>query len=252
MWSALTITAREGLEAALIIGIILAYLGMTGNRQGFKSIWIGTGLAVVFSLTAGLAIYVIAGEFKGRSEQIFEGIAMLTAAGVLTWMIFWMRKQSVHISSHLQNQVSAVLNKKSSWGLILLAFAAVAREGIETVLFLFADTRDTESPAMAVMGGVIGLTLAAGLGYAFYRGSSKINIRAFFWVTGLLLILFAGNMLSQGLHELQEAGFGPSMLGLVVSMLFLIVTLSLYLSPILKRWVSRFSPPGTVEVGLEQ
>ncbi len=251
MWSALTITAREGLEAALIIGIILSYLNLTGYRQGFKFVWTGTGLAIALSLIAGMAIFAIAGEFEGNSEKIFEGIAMLIAAGVLTWMIFWMRKQSVHIKGHLQNQVSSVLNKKSSWGLILLAFAAVAREGIETVLFLFADTRDTNSPSMAFIGGVIGLALAIGLGYALYKGSSKINIKVFFWVTGLLLIFLAANMLFKGLHELHEVGFGPSILGLIISVLFLIVTLGLYFGPIIRRGFPWFSASSTVNVNLK-
>jgi len=251
MWSALTITAREGLEAALIIGIILAYLGITGNKQGFKYVWMGVGLAIAVSLMAGFAIYAIAGEFEGKSEEIFEGIALLTAAVLLTWMIFWMRKYSVHIRSQLQSQVSSVLNKKSSWGLILLAFAAVAREGIETVIFLFADTRNTGSPFIAFLGGVIGLTLAIGLGYAFYKGSSRINIKAFFWLTGLLLIFLADNMLSQGLHDLHEAGFGPSFLGLTVSVIFLMVTLGLYFGPILKRGVSWFSTSHRVHVDIK-
>lgn len=252
MLSSLTITAREGLEAALIIGIILAYLNMTGNRQGFKSIWIGTGLAVVFSLFAGLTIYAIAGEFTGRSEEIFEGVAMLTAAGVLTWMIFWMRKQAIHIKSHLQNQVSSVLNKKSSWGLILLAFAAVGREGIETVLFLFADTRDTESPSMAVLGGVMGLLLAIGLGYALYKGSSRLNIKAFFWVTGFLLIFFAAGMLSQGLHELHEAGYGPSMLGSIAYVVFMIVAMGFYFGPAIKNGFSRLWSLPRIRLGAEE
>src|SRR5512140_2571971 len=102
MLGSLLITLREGLEAALIIGIILAYLARTGNRNGFKPVWFGTGAAVLVSLIAGVAIYLIAGEFSGRAEQIFEGSAMLLAVAVLTWMVFWMRKQAVNIKGELQ------------------------------------------------------------------------------------------------------------------------------------------------------
>ena len=101
MLSSLLITLREGLEAALIIGIILAYLARTSNRQGFKSIWLGTALAVLVSLVSGGGIYLLAEEFSGRAEEVFEGIAMFVAVGVLTWMIFWMRKQAVNIKTHL-------------------------------------------------------------------------------------------------------------------------------------------------------
>ena len=244
MLSALTITLREGLEAALILGIILSYLNMTGNRQGSRSIWVGTGLAAVFSLLAGFAIYAIAGEFKGRSEAIFEGVAMLFAAGVLTWMIFWMRKQAVTIKSSLQNQVSKALDKKSSWGLILLAFTAVGREGIETALFLFADTRNTASPVMSLLGGIAGLAVAIGLGYAIYKGASRLNIKAFFRVTGFLLIFFASGMLGQGLHELHEAGFGPSALGLVSQIIFLAGAMTFYFSQTLKNlWYRLIESP---------
>ena len=138
MLGSLLITLREGLEAALIIGIILAYLAKTANRQGFKPVWLGTSLAVLVSLIAGAIIYLVAGEFSGRAEEIFEGSAMLLAVGVLTWMVFWMRKQAVNIKGELQAQIQSALTRGSSFGLATIAFIAVVREGIETVLFLFA------------------------------------------------------------------------------------------------------------------
>ena len=109
MLGSLLITLREGLEAALVIGIILAYLARTDNRRGFKSVWLGVLLAVATSLIAGAAIYFSAGELKGRSEAIFEGATLIIAAGVLTWMIFWMRKQAVNIKGHLEEQISSAL-----------------------------------------------------------------------------------------------------------------------------------------------
>jgi len=209
MLSALLITFREGLEAALIIGIILAYLVSTGNRDRFKSVWIGTGLAVIVSLVAGAVIYVSTGQLEGRGEQIFEGIATLTAAGVLTWMIFWMRKQAINIKGHLHSQIQSALGSGSTLGLLGIAFVAVVREGIETVLFLFAALRVSESAVSSAVGGILGLAIAVAIGYSIYKGTSKLNLGTFFKVTGVLLILFAAGLLAHGIHEFQEAGIIP-------------------------------------------
>jgi high-affinity iron transporter len=209
MLSSLLITLREGLEAALIIGIILAYLARTDNRQAFKRVWVGVLLAVAASLIAGVAIYLSAGQLEGRSEEIFEGIAMFTAAGVLTWMIFWMRKQSINIKGYFHAQIQSALVSGSSLGLVVLAFVAVAREGVEMVLFLFAATRVDESAILSTIGGFIGLALAIGIGYGIYKGTSRLNLRVFFNVTSLLLILFAAGLLAHGVHEFHEAGIIP-------------------------------------------
>jgi len=187
----------------------LAYLVSTGNRDRSKHVWIGTALAVFVSLIVGAAIYFSAGQLEGRSEEIFEGIATLTAAGVLTWMIFWMRKQAINIRKHLHAQIQSALGSGSAFGLFGLAFIAVVREGIETVLFLFAAVRVSESALLSAVGGIIGLAIAIGVGYGIYRGTSKLNLSTFFKVTGLLLILFAAGLLAHGIHELQEAGIIP-------------------------------------------
>ncbi len=209
MLSSLLITLREGLEAALIIGIILSFLAKTGNRQGFKPVWLGVSLAVACSLIAGAFIYLLAGEFTGQAEEVFEGTAMLLAVGVLTWMIFWMRKQAVNIKAHLHTQIQSVLTSGSSLGLVILAFAVVVREGIETVLFLFAATKVAESPLLFTLGGLLGLTIAIGIGYGIYKGASRLNLRTFFNVTSLLLIIFAAGLLAHGIHEFHEAGIIP-------------------------------------------
>jgi len=209
MLASLLITLREGLEAALIIGIIMAYLAKTGNRQSFKPVWLGTSLAVLASLIIGIVIYLLAGEFSGQAEEIFEGVAMFVATGVLTWMIFWMRKQAVDIKGHLHAQVQSVLTSGSSLGLVILAFVVVVREGIETVLFLFAATRVAESPLLFTMGGFLGLAIAIIIGYSIYKGSSRLNLRTFFNVTSLVLIFFAAGLLAYGIHEFIEAGIIP-------------------------------------------
>lgn len=212
MVGAFLITIREGLEAALIIGIILAYLARTGNRQGFKQVWIGTSLGGLVSLAAGAVVYLAAGELKSPGEEIFEGSAMLLAAGMLTWMIFWMRKQAINIKAHLQAQIQSALSKGSSFALIAIVFLAVVREGIETVLFLFAATRTTEAPLASTAGGLLGLASAAAIGYLIYKGASGFNIKVFFNVTSVILVFFAAGLLAHGIHELNEVGIIPSII----------------------------------------
>lgn len=209
MLSALLITLREGLEAALIIGIILAYLVKTDNRPGFKSVWLGVSLAIFASLVAGAAIYLLAGEFSGRAEEIFEGLAMFLAAGVLTWMIFWMRQQAINIKAHLHAQIQSVLTSGSALGLVILSFVVVVREGIETVLFLFAATRVAESVVSFTAGGLLGLAVAIAIGYSIYKGTSGLNLRTFFNVTSVVLIVFAAGLLAHGIHEFHEANLIP-------------------------------------------
>jgi len=209
MLGSFLITFREGLEAALIIGIILAYLAKTRNRQGFKPIWIGTALGALISLVAGGIIYFTAGEFQGSAEHIFEGTTMFIAVGVLTWMIFWMRKQAINIRAHLQTQIQLALTVGSSQALVVMALLAVVREGIETVLFLFAATRTAESPFTFTLAGLVGLLAAVLIGYAIYKGSSRFNLRAFFNITSGVLLLFAAGLLAHGIHEFNEVSFIP-------------------------------------------
>jgi len=202
------ITLREGLEAALIIGIILAYLKRTGNGDRSSAVWTGTVAALLLSVLAGGAIFLTAGEFTGRAEELFEGTAMLTAAGVLTYMIFWMRRQAINIRAHLVAQVDSALAAGSRVALALLAFVAVGREGIETALFMFAAVK-TSGAGPATTGGLLGVTIAAVLGYLLYRGTYRMNLRAFFNVTSALLLLFAAGLLAHGIHEFHEAGLIP-------------------------------------------
>lgn len=205
MASSLLITLREGLEAALIVGILLAYLARTGNRDKQGVVWTGVGLSVVVSVLAGAVIFVTAGELEGRAEELFEGTATLAAAAVLTYMIFWMRKQAINIRAHLQAQVDTALESGSTFALGLLAFVAVGREGIETALFMFAAAK-TATPLAATVGGLLGLGASVVLGFLLYRGTYRLNLRAFFNVTSVFLLLFAAGLLAHGLHEFHEAG----------------------------------------------
>jgi high-affinity iron transporter len=201
---------REGVEAALIVSIILSYLARTGNRRRFGVIWTGTGAAVATSLVAGVALFVTVGELAQPYEQIFEGLTMLVAAAVVTWMLFWMRRQSASVKGELQAAVDRALTEGTVVGLAVLAFTAVIREGLETSLFLVGQAASAQSGAGGVLAGaVVGLGVAALLGVGFYRGSRRIDLRSFFRWTGIALIFIAAGLVSKAVHEFVEIGWIP-------------------------------------------
>src|ERR671922_2009337 len=202
------VTTREGLEASLIVGIVLGYLAKTENRSYFRIIWLGTATAVALSIITGAALFFTVGELEGRAEQIFEGLAMLSAVAVLTWMIFWMRKQAVNIKRELEAKLETAIAAGSAVGLASVVFFAVLREGWETALFLFAIS-ETSDPVVTSVGAALGLIVSVALGLALYMGSRRLNLRQFFSVTGILLIVFAAGLLAHGIHEFQEAAVLP-------------------------------------------
>jgi high-affinity iron transporter len=208
MIGALVITLREGLEAALLVGILLSYLTRVGRGSRADSVWLGTGLAVLASIVGGAAIFLAGGELEGASEQLFEGTALLLAVGVLSYMIVWMRRQARDLRGSLQRLVATALDDRSRWSLAALAFFVVVREGLETALFLFGATQ-TSSAGATVVGGVVGLVAAVGIGYGIYRGGLRLNLGTFFAVTGVLLVFFAAGMLARGVHEFVEVGALP-------------------------------------------
>ena len=208
MVASFLITAREGLEAALIVVIILAYLKAIGQDKLMLSVWVGTVAALFLSLLVGTVIFVTAGEFEGRAEQLFEGVVMLAAVAVLSWMIVWMKRQSTRLRGDLESRVETALLTGSGLALAAIPFVAVLREGVETALFMFAATR-TSTPTESTLGAILGVTAAAALGFALYRGARRLDIRLFFNVTGFLLIFFAAGLLAHGIHELQEAEVLP-------------------------------------------
>jgi high-affinity iron transporter len=201
---------REGVEAALIVAIILTYLDRTGNRRHFQRVWIGVGAAVALSMAAGIALWVTIGGLPEPSEQIFEAAAMVAAAAVVTWMLFWMRRVAANIRGELQAAIDRSLTDAGAWGMSILAFTAVIREGIETSLFLLgqaAAASSAEAGAISVLAGAfVGLLLAVAIGYGIYRGAHVLNLRSFFRWTGVALIFIAAGLLSHAVHELVEIG----------------------------------------------
>lgn len=199
---------REGLEAALIIGIVLGALHKM-NRPFLKpAVWRGTVAAIGGSFLVALVLNLIGAELEGAGEQIFEGFTMLLAAGVLTWMIFWMRRQSRHLKKDLEEKTSQAVGQNGHRALFALAFLAVFREGVELALFLLA-TRFASSPLQMVIGALLGLTGAVILGWMIFNGSRRLNLQQFFTVTSILLILFAAGLVGHAVHEFNELGWIP-------------------------------------------
>jgi high-affinity iron transporter len=205
--SALLLTLREGLEAALIVAIVLAYLKRLDREKDFKTVWLGTGAAIALSVIAGIIVFNVLGELEGAAEEITEGVIAFTAAGVLTWMIFWMARQARHIKGELHAKVDAAVAAGAGTALAAIAFVAVLREGLETALFLLSTSVGSESSLGALFGGLIGLAVAAGIGYLVYKGSRKVNLRVFFRYTGILILFFAAGLVAKGLHEFQEVAW---------------------------------------------
>jgi high-affinity iron transporter len=221
------VVLREGFEASLVVGIVLAFLDRTGRRDGFRAVWVGVGAALALSLGVGVALFTAGAELEGRSEVIFEGVVMLTAAGLLTWMIFWMRNRARTLRREIEGRTQAALDAGSAMGLALVVFIGVAREGVETALFLFSAVEGS-SPIVSLVASLLAGAAAVGLGYLFYRGSHRLNLRTFFTATSVLLLLFAGYLLAFGLHELAEAGVFPENEALLVGAFVALAAPTLY------------------------
>jgi high-affinity iron transporter len=200
--SALVLSLREGIEMALVVGIVVAYLGQIGAKGSRKWVWAGAVAAAGVSLLALGILNALNAEFEGTTEQIFEGTTMLLATVFLTWMVFWMLRNARYLKSELQRGVEDVLARGgAAWGLFLLVFFAVVREGVELALLLFAAPGQGK-----LVGSVIGLALAIGVGVLIYAFGRRVDLRTFFRVTTVILILFAAGLFSHAAHEFAEAG----------------------------------------------
>jgi high-affinity iron transporter len=200
--SALLLTLREGTEMALVVGIVLAYLGKVGARDARRWVWLGVAAAVAVSLGFLGVLNALDKEFAGATEQLFEGATMLLAAGFLTWMILWMSRNSRSLKGELQRGVSAALEHGgAAWGLFLLVFFAVVREGVELALLLFAAPGEGK-----LLGGLAGIAGAIGIGVLIYAFGRRVDLRTFFKVTTVLLVVFAAGLVSHAAHEFAEAG----------------------------------------------
>jgi len=214
--SGLVTGLREGVEAALIVSIVLAYLARTDNLRFAGRIWLGVAAAVATSAALGVVLFVTVGELPEPYEQIFEGATLLVAAGIVTWMLFWMRRAAASVKGELHVALGRALGEGSAWGLTALAFSAILREGIETSVFLVAQVTAASSATGGaggapggwgvLVGALAGLGIAAFLGVGFYHGSRRINLARFFRWTGIALIVIAAGLVGRGIHEFAEIG----------------------------------------------
>lgn len=202
MGASFLITLREGLEVSLVLAILISYLVKTGRSDEAGGVWKGTGLAAGLCLVVGIVINAAIGGLHGTANQIVEGCIAVAAASVLTWMIFWMRANARNLGSDLRQKVDAATTVTA---LATIAFVATVREGLETVLFLLSAETGSSSGADVVLGGLAGLVVAAVLGWVIYKGGNRMNLRRFFQVTGVLLILFAAGLVGKAFHEFREA-----------------------------------------------
>ena len=210
MGASFLITLREGLEVSLVLAILISYLVKTERRSELGAVWRGTGAAAFLCLVVGIAIHAAVGGLHGTSEMVVEGSIATAAALVLTWMIFWMRTNSRTLGAELRGKVDAATTVTA---LAVIAFVATVREGLETVLFLLSAETTSASGGQVVVGGLAGLVVAAILGYALYKGGNRLNLKRFFQITGVLLILFAAGLVGKAFHEFREAlGFESGLL----------------------------------------
>lgn len=205
------LSLREGIEAALIIGIIIGMLIKINRAELKPVVWGGVILAILLSFAFGIGLNAIGMEFTGQFEAIFEGLAMLLAAAILTWMILWMQRQGGQIQRDLETKTMQATINGSSSALFLLAFLAVFREGIELALFLIA-TRMASDTLPVLIGAVLGLGVAILLGWILFTSTRRLNLKKFFLVTNILLLFFAAGLVAYGVHELIEAGWIPGII----------------------------------------
>jgi high-affinity iron transporter len=237
---------REGLEAALVVSIVIAYLVKSDRRRLLPGVWLGVAVAVVVSLAFGAALTFGPKGLTFEAQELIGGSLSIVAVGFVTWMIFWMARAARGMGSELRSQVDRAA-EASRWSLVLVALLAVGREGLETALFLWAATqaatRDLASTTTPLLGAALGIAVAVGLGYLMSRGAIKINLTRFFAWTGTFLIIVAAGVLAYGVHDLQEARFLPGLNTLAFDVSHLIPPTSWY-GTVLKG-VFNFSPATT-------
>lgn len=199
---------REGLEAGLIVGILLAYLGKVGHRELRGKLWAGIGIAIAVSLGVGALLTWGPYAMTFQAQEILGGVLSLVAVAMVTWMIFWMGTHGRTLSSELRGQMDAAI-ERSTWAIMLLGALSVGREGIETALFVWANVSGGSDPVLGTLGAIAGIATAVVISWGISKGLVRFNLGAFFTWTGLFLILVAAGVLSYGIGDLQEASVIP-------------------------------------------
>jgi high-affinity iron transporter len=209
MLATLVIFLREGVEASMIVAILLAYLNRIGRREHFRDVFLGVGAALLLAGGGGAIAYETISSYDGsRAQTIFETVTYLIAASVLTYMTFWMRNHARSLSKELRARTDAALDGRARWGLALLAFQAVGREGLETVVFTLAIIFSTSTTG-ALSGAAIGLAGGLAVAFVIYKLGHKLNLGRFFTVIGVLLMVFAAGLLANAVENMQSLGWLP-------------------------------------------
>ncbi|MEU2748875.1 iron uptake transporter permease EfeU [Streptomyces collinus] len=211
MFSNYLIGLREGLEASLVVCILIAYLVKTDRRDALKPIWTGIAVAIALAFGFGCALEFGSQELTFQAQEALGGSLSILAVGLVTWMVFWMRRTARHLKSELHGRLDAAL-AMGTGALVATAFLAVGREGLETALFVWASVHAaSDGTPRPLLGVALGLLTAVLLGWLFYRGALRINLARFFTWTGGMLVVVAAGVLAYGFHDLQEADFLPGL-----------------------------------------
>lgn len=209
MFSSALLSIREGIEAALVVGVVLSVLNKSGREKSSAWVWWGVLAALLVSVGVSVALTLARFELEGTGEKIFEGVSLLLAAGLLTWMIFWMKSNARQQSTAIQQKITlAGSNQNIRWTLFWLTFVAVVREGIELALFLLASGIN-QAPWQTWAGAALGLAIAALLGWLWFSSTKNLSISTFFTVTNVLLVFFAAGLFSRAAGEFVELNWLP-------------------------------------------
>ncbi|KJS55429.1 iron uptake transporter permease EfeU [Streptomyces rubellomurinus] len=201
---------REGLEASLVVCILIAYLVKTGRRDKLPPVWTGVLTAVVLSMAFGAVLQFGSSQLTFEAQEALGGSLSIISVGLVTWMVFWMRRTARHLKTELHGKLDAAIAMGTT-ALVVTAFLAVGREGLETALFIWTAVQATEDGWNPLVGAALGLLTSVVLGWLFYRGALKINLAKFFTWTGAMLVVVAAGVLAYGVHDLQEAGWLPGL-----------------------------------------
>ena len=242
MFQIYLIGLREGLEAALVVSILTGYVSKIGRRDVLPRIWTGVGIAVLVSLALGAVLQFGAYSLTFQASEAIGGGLSIVAVGFVTWMVLWMTRNGARLATTLHDDVDRAL-VGAGWGLVLLAFLSVGREGIETSIFIWTAVQSAGSNGLALLGAALGIGTAVVLGVLIARGLVRIDLARFFAVTGCLLVLVAAGVLSYGVHDLQEAGILPGLNALAFDLRPLVPESSWYGA--LLKGLLNFSPAST-------
>ncbi|MFJ4186568.1 MULTISPECIES: iron uptake transporter permease EfeU [unclassified Kitasatospora] len=201
---------REGLEASLVVCILIAYLVKTDRRDKLPPVWLGVGSAVVLSMVFGAVLQFGSSQLTFEAQEALGGSLSIISVGLVTWMVFWMRRTARHLKTELHGKLDAAIAMGTT-ALVVTSFLAVGREGLETALFIWSAVQATDDGWNPLVGAALGLLTSVVLGWLFYRGALRINLAKFFTWTGAMLVVVAAGVLAYGVHDLQEAGWLPGL-----------------------------------------